>query len=95
MTLEVLAEHEDDERSLSVSRPRRGNGFQLVFDGAGGAETTIRFDELEISKVNIEFYRRVGRPRFETGSIEPDLDSWGDVGEWLRGHAVFVRGAEA
>lgn len=95
MTLEILAEHEDDDRYLSVARPRRGNGFELVFDGPAGLETVIRFDELEISKVNITFYRRVGRPRFETGSVEPDLAAWGDVGEWLREHAVKTPEATA
>ena len=65
-----------------------GQGFLFVFDGPDRVETVIRFDEVEITKTNIEFYRRVGRPKIETGSIEPDLDAWGDVGPWLRSYAL-------
>ena len=89
MTGEILAEHNDGDRHLTVMRPRRGSGFQLVVDGPGGVETVIRFDEVEIAKVNVEFYRRIGnRIRVEIGSIEPDLDAWSAVGEWLRSHAL-------
>lgn len=95
MTPEIVAEHEGEDGHLSVSRPRRGSGFQLVFDGPAGVETVIRFDELEISRVNVQFYRRVGRPRFQTGSIEPDLTAWGDVGKWLRDHAAQAPEVEA
>lgn len=90
MTADVLAEHRDDDRHITVSRPRRGSSFQLVLDASDGLETALPFDEVEIQRLTIEFYRRIGRVRYEAGSIERDLDAWGDVGEWIQAHAGEV-----
>lgn len=86
MAFDEIASHEFDDGSTIAVGTNRHDKPLVAMDGAGGLETTIRFDRVQIKENHILLRRGPGSPVVVAGSVEGSPADYGDVGEWFVEH---------